>query len=94
MTVAVGTDADPPALVAPFVAEQLANATLERFNDLTHFVSGLSKTRPASLPLSPLPYSRIETVLNYGTPQTAQQAEGRVPRVERRRSGAALRRMD
>lgn len=37
VTVAVGTDADPPALVAPFVAEQLANATLERFDDLTHF---------------------------------------------------------
>ena len=32
-----GTDADPPALVAPFVAEQLPNGTLVRFDDLTHF---------------------------------------------------------
>ena len=37
VTVAVGTDADPPALVAPFVAERLPNSTLERFDDLTHF---------------------------------------------------------
>ena len=37
VTVVVGAGADPPALVAPFVAEQLPNATLERFDDLTHF---------------------------------------------------------
>ena len=48
MTVAVGTDADPPALVAPFVAEQLANATLERFNDLTHFGPLQDQTRIAA----------------------------------------------
>lgn len=37
VTVVVGTDADPPAMAAPLIAEQLPNATLERFDDLTHF---------------------------------------------------------
>lgn len=37
VTVAVGTDADPPAMAAPLIAEQLPNSTLVRFDDLTHF---------------------------------------------------------
>ncbi len=37
VTVVVGTEADPPALVAPFVADKLPNATLVRYDDLTHF---------------------------------------------------------
>lgn len=37
VTVVVGTDADPPAMAAPLIAEQLPNATLVRFDDLTHF---------------------------------------------------------
>ena len=36
-TVAMGTDADPPAMAAPLIAEQMPNATLVRFDDLTHF---------------------------------------------------------
>ena len=37
VTVVVGTDAGPPAMAAPLIAEQLPNATLVRFDDLTHF---------------------------------------------------------
>lgn len=37
VTVVVGADADPPAMAAPLIAEQLPNATLVRFDDLTHF---------------------------------------------------------
>jgi len=37
VTVAVSADTDPPALAAPLVAEQVPNAGLERFDDLTHF---------------------------------------------------------
>lgn len=37
VTVAVGADSDPPAMVAPLVAEQLPNATLVNFGDLSHF---------------------------------------------------------
>ena len=37
VTVASSADADPPAIVAPYIAENLPNATLERFDDLTHF---------------------------------------------------------
>lgn len=48
VTVAVGTDADPPALVAPYVAEQLPNAILERFGDLTHFGPLQQPTRIAA----------------------------------------------
>ena len=37
VTVATSTDTDPPAMVAPHIAEALPNATLETFDDLTHF---------------------------------------------------------
>ncbi len=37
VTVATSTDTDPPAMVAPYIAESLPNATLETFEDLTHF---------------------------------------------------------
>ncbi len=37
VTVAVGTDTDPPAMAAPLVAEALPNATLVRYDNLTHF---------------------------------------------------------
>lgn len=37
VTVVAGIGADPPAMAAPLVAEQLPNATLVRFDDLTHF---------------------------------------------------------
>ena len=37
VTVVAGTDADPPAMAAPLIAEQLPNSTLVRFDDLTHF---------------------------------------------------------
>ena len=37
VTVAVGTDADPPAMVAPHIADALPKAMLESFDDLTHF---------------------------------------------------------
>ena len=37
VTVAVSADTDPPALVAPLVAKQMPHATLDRFDDLTHF---------------------------------------------------------
>ncbi len=37
VTVATSNDTDPPAMVAPYIADQLPNATLERFDDLTHF---------------------------------------------------------
>ena len=37
VTVAVGADAEPPAMVAPLVAEQLPHATLVGFGDLSHF---------------------------------------------------------
>ncbi|MCY4435116.1 MAG: alpha/beta hydrolase [bacterium] len=36
-TVATSTDTDPPAMVAPYIADALPNATLETFDDLTHF---------------------------------------------------------
>ena len=34
---AVGADAEPPAMVAPMVAEQLPNGTLVSFGNLSHF---------------------------------------------------------
>ena len=37
VTVATSTDTDPPAMVAPYIADALPNATLETFEDLTHF---------------------------------------------------------
>ena len=37
VTVAAGGDGDRPAMVAPLVAEQLPNATLVSFGDLSHF---------------------------------------------------------
>ncbi len=37
VTVATGTDTDPPAMAAPRIADALPNATLETFEDLTHF---------------------------------------------------------
>ena len=37
VTVATSNDNDPPAMVASFIAENLPNGTLVRFDDLTHF---------------------------------------------------------
>ncbi len=37
VTVATGTDTDPPAMVAPYIADALPNGTLMTFDDLTHF---------------------------------------------------------
>ena len=37
VTVATSPDTDPPAMVAPYVAERLAAGSLVRFDDLTHF---------------------------------------------------------
>ena len=37
VTVATSADTDPPAMAAPLIAAHLPNATLERFDDLTHF---------------------------------------------------------
>ena len=37
VTVATSLDTDPPAMVAPYIADALPNATLETFEDLTHF---------------------------------------------------------
>ena len=37
VTVATSNDNDPPAMVASFIAENLPNGTLARFDDLTHF---------------------------------------------------------
>ena len=53
--VAVGADSDPPALVAPYIAERLPNATLERFDDLTHFGPLQNPARIAASILSQLP---------------------------------------
>lgn len=37
VTVATSTDTDPPAMVAPYIADALPNGSLETFEDLTHF---------------------------------------------------------
>ena len=48
ITVATSTDTDPPAMVAPQIADALPNATLETFEDLTHFGPFQDPSRIAS----------------------------------------------